>query len=161
MTRHPQTNRMGLPMCKILHKRAFSLLEMFIVIALLGIAGSLVGIKMHSLLIQHRFQRQSRMLTCELRFCQNMALANQANVYLDFFAEKNGVRMEAGDGTQGFFRGQPKTAARLDKVCLKFGGEPLLTFRLLFTPNSQIYPNVSIVMNDEHDGRVQINTAFL
>lgn len=83
---------MGAPSAILCRKRYLTIFEMLLVIAILGVASSVIAINVNKALIGQRFQTEVGQVVSAIQLAQDLMLVVNSDVHLKFAKEGEGIR---------------------------------------------------------------------
>lgn len=102
------------------YKRAFTLIEICIVLVILSIAGSVVGIRIYESIRKYRFEHSAQRLKSHLQLCRDLSLTSCIDLSCSFYAKPNGLSCVVScPETDNVLRGLTKVEEVFEGIYLK------------------------------------------
>ena len=125
----------------VLRKYYFSLLELIIALVILLAISSVISIRVHHLMEQHRFKNNEKRITYFLQYSYSMALSHQTDVIITLLQKKKGLQCDiAVEGDMGFFEGFAKETFYLKDFYLQGISKTKNRCFINFTSTGVVYP---------------------
>lgn len=139
-------------MRKSTKRRPFTLLELFVCLAIIAIASTFLGIKGYDLLQQARFSSASGKIATRLKECRSLALAHGEDVVLFLKNEKDRTICLTG------FESGVLREEKLDAITIQFNDEPVDTLLLRFYSTGNVQPLGKLqIISKKKEERSQIS----
>lgn len=126
-------------------KKHFTLLELMICIALITICFSMIGINVRKAINIHKYKSNIKKIDMYFDFCKKMAMANQADVYLNFSQVNQNIFCEMGtDENRSFFENSQKIRDNFENMYFFFDKKKINKLEILFSSTGEILPKGEI-----------------
>ena len=135
-------------------KRAFTLLEVLVVIAILGITAGMIGWNLHQVIADKRFNSSVDKLHARLSTCRRLALNMQADWKVVLRQEGTRWVAEAvcvDSPATGF----PLPLLSLEPMEFLFDGEPQGEWVFTFTATGEVYPKGALTLRSRQKKKSQ------
>ncbi len=108
----------------IVLSRKFTLIELFISLAIIGVVSTFLIFKTNEILTKHAFETNIKKVNNYIEYCKKIAITHQADIYFSLYQKKNGIQCEIGtDENQGIFKNQKKQEDFLKNILFTFNGK--------------------------------------
>ena len=130
-------------------KRKFTLIELIIVLAIIGMSCSLIGIKINKVIYSHNVKNDLKKIEYYFQFCKKIALFNQMDVYLVLEQKKDSTLLKIGtDENLGFFKNSKPLKYDFKNINFSFNNKKMKKIEVLFCATGSILPEGSFKFFD-------------
>jgi Tfp pilus assembly protein FimT len=122
-------------------KKNFSLMELFISIALIGMIGSFVSIRIGARISLHKFNTNVEKVLSLIEYSRNIAITNQSDVTLLIEQNSEGIKCNIEEeGLKPSKKHPCYNDKKFSSLFLSFNGNNASTLELFFSSTGNIYP---------------------
>jgi len=131
-------------------KRSFTLLELFIVLAIVGLISTLVGVGVQKKIRPYRFDRSIVLFTEQVSFCQKMASYHGLDITLNLFEEGKSIFIssQTEDGDAHIEAKLLRKEKLIDNVQMVFQGKAVNNIQFVFSSTHHMSPQGKLTFID-------------
>ncbi len=137
-------------------KKAFTLIELMVSIALILLVTSIIGINVNKALKNHKFISKIKKIESYIEYVKKMALIHQTDVYFILNQDLKGSYLKIGtDEVNGFFKNQKVKEEIFENVFFSFNNERNVI--IIFSSTGNVFPKGEFIFSDNKDKEIKLS----